>query len=62
MLAVKIRNSYSILHMHECIDSLGNATILLTLNANSSSWKVEVADEDFDKTIFSSHHGLLRFI
>lgn len=34
LITVTIWNSYLILHMDECIDALGDATISLTLDAN----------------------------
>lgn len=47
--------------MEACIDLLGNATIISTLDANSRYWKVEIAEEDRDKTAFTSHYGLFHF-
>lgn len=46
----------------ECIDSLGDDTILSTLSANSLYWQVKVANEDRSKTTFASNYGLFRFI
>lgn len=45
----------------ECIDSLGDTTIFSILDSNSRYWQVE-AEEDRDKSVFTFHHGLFRFI
>ena len=59
--ALTIRDSYPIPRMDECIDSLGDAGIFSTLDANSGYWQVEIHPEDKDKSAFSSHFGLFRF-
>ena len=56
------RDSYPIPRMDECIDSLGDATVFTTLDCNSGYWQVEVDEPDRDKTTFTSHMGLFRFI
>lgn len=43
------------------IDSLANATIFLTCDANNGYWKVEVAEAKCDKACFTSHHGVFPF-
>lgn len=58
---VNVRDSYPIPRMDECIDSLGQATIFTTLDANSGYWQIEIDDDGRDKTSFTSHHGLFRF-
>ena len=60
--ALTIRDSYPIPRMDECIDSLGEATVFTTLDANSGYWQVEIAPEDRDKTTFTCHEGLYRVI
>lgn len=47
--------------MDKCIDSLGDAAVVLTLHAKSRLRQLEIAKEDRDKAAFTSHHGLLRF-
>lgn len=59
--ALTVRDSYPIPRMDECIDSLADATIFTTLDANSGHWQIEIREEDKDKTTFTSHHGLFRF-
>lgn len=60
--AITIRDSYPIPRMDECIDSLGEASVFTTLDANSGYWQVEIAPGDRDKTTFTCHEGLYRFI
>lgn len=48
--------------MDERIDSLGEATVFSTLDANGSYWQIEIEKSDRDKTAFTSPHGLYRFI
>ena len=60
--AVTVRDSYPLLRMDECIDSLGDATVFTKLDGNSGYWQVEIAEDDRDKTTFASHSGLYRFL
>lgn len=46
-------DSYSIPCMKECINPLGGPMIFSALDANSSFWHVEVADEDYDKIAYA---------
>lgn len=47
--------------MDEFIESLGEANVFTTLDANWRYWQVPVAAEDRDKTAFVCHAGLYRF-
>ena len=47
--------------MEDCIDSLGEATIFSTLDANSGYWQIRMAEQDKTKTAFTTHHGLYQF-
>ena len=60
--AITVRDAYPLPRMDEYIDSLGDATVFTTLDANSGYWQVEMAEEDRDKTTFVSHYGMYRFI
>lgn len=42
LIKVTVRNTYSLPHIDECIDSSGIEKILSTLSANSDSWKIPV--------------------
>ena len=59
--AATIRDSYPIPRMDECIDSLGEATVFTTLDCNSGYWQIPLAEEDKNKTTFTSHMGLFRY-
>ena len=47
--------------MDECIDSLGDARIFSTLDANSGYWRIPIAPKDQDKTSFTMHFGTYAF-
>ena len=57
-----VRDSYPIPRMDECIDSLGDASVCTNLDANCGYWQIEIDEADRDKTTFTSHHGLYRFV
>jgi RNase H-like domain found in reverse transcriptase/Reverse transcriptase (RNA-dependent DNA polymerase) len=48
--------------MDECIDSLAEAVVFTTLDCNSGYWQIPVHPEDRDKTTFTSHYGIYRFL
>lgn len=47
--------------MNQYVDSMKEATLLLTLDANLRYWQIESSTRDRHKTAFTSHHGLHRF-
>ena len=58
---VTIRDSYPLPLMDECIDSLGDATLFITLDCNSGYWQITVSKKDQDKTSFVCHAGMYRY-
>jgi hypothetical protein len=48
--------------MDECIESLGDAKIVTTLDCNSGYWQIPVHPEDQDKTTFTYNEGLYKFL
>jgi len=56
-----VKDVYPIPRMDDCLDSLGDATVLSTLDCNAGYWKTLVAADDRDKTTFTSQAGLFRF-
>ena len=56
-----IRDSYPIPRMDECIDSLGDATVFSTLDANAGYWQIPLHENDKQKTAFTTHQGLYQF-
>lgn len=52
--ALSIRKKYSFTRMDKCIHSLGNAEVLLALDANKSHEQIEEGYSDHSKTAFAS--------
>lgn len=48
--------------MNEGIIYLGETKIFSTYTANSRYWQLEIEDENQDKTAFSFHQNLYRFL
>jgi len=59
--AVSERDSYPLPRMDECIDSLGEAKVLSTLDCNAGYWQVLIADGDREKTAFVCHKGAYHY-
>jgi Reverse transcriptase (RNA-dependent DNA polymerase) len=55
------RDVYPLPRLDECIDSLGDAVVFSTLDANSGYWQVSVHPDHRDKTTFTCHVGTFRF-
>jgi Reverse transcriptase (RNA-dependent DNA polymerase) len=55
-------NTYPLPRVDECIDSLGDAVVFTTLDCNSGYWKIPVHPEDRDRTTFTSHYCIYRFL
>jgi Reverse transcriptase (RNA-dependent DNA polymerase) len=55
------RDVYPLPRLDECVDSLGDAVVFLTLDANSGYWQVSMHPDDRDKTTFTCHFGIFRF-
>jgi hypothetical protein len=60
--AILVPDTFPLPRMDECIDSLGKAAIFTTLDCNSGYWQIPVDPSDRDKTTFTSHYGIYRFI
>lgn len=56
--SVTVRDTYPLLQMDECIDSVGDFTENTTLDANSRYWQGPIAGNDRDKRAFVCHAGL----
>jgi Reverse transcriptase (RNA-dependent DNA polymerase) len=59
---VSVNDSYALPRIDDCLDSLESARYFTTLDANSGYWQINVAPEDREKTAFTSHRGLLKFL
>jgi hypothetical protein len=60
--SITIPDTYRLPRTDKCIDSLGDAEAFTTLDCNSGYWKIPVHPEDRDKTTFTSHYGIYRFL
>ena len=60
--AKKLADLYPLPRMDDCLDSLGDAAVLTTLECNSGYWQIPVAPEDRDKTTFTTHMGTFRHL
>ena len=60
--AATIPDTYPLPRMDDCIDSLSNANIFTLLDALWGYWQVPIAEEDKDKTTFTSHMGTYRYL
>ena len=59
--AVTKPDVYPLPRMDDCLDSLGDAMIFTTLDANSGYWQLPVAEGDRDKTTFTTFAGTFRY-
>jgi len=57
-----VKDVYPIPRMEDCLDSLSAATVVSTLDCNAGYWNIPVAVEHRDKTTFTSHSGLFKFL
>ena len=60
--AVTTPDAYPLPRIDDCIDSLGDAAIFTTLDANAGYWQIPVVPEDREKTTFTCHQGTFRYI
>jgi hypothetical protein len=51
---------YPLPRLDECIDSLGDAFLFSTLDANSGYWQGSMHPDNRDKTTFTCHVGTFR--
>jgi len=57
-----VKDVYPIPRIDDCLESLGDATVFSTRVCNAGYWQIPVAAEDRDKTTFTSHTSLFRFL
>jgi hypothetical protein len=57
-----IKNAYPLPRIQECIDKLGNARRLSTLDLLSGYWQLRVAEKDIQKTAFNTRYGKYEFL
>ena len=54
---MNVKDAYPIPRMKECIDSLGDARVISTLDCNAGHWHIPVAEDDKHLTAFTCHSG-----
>lgn len=59
---VRNQASSSVSQIDDFIGSLGEVTIISSLDADSGCWQIELDEADRDKTTITSHFGLYRTI
>jgi Reverse transcriptase (RNA-dependent DNA polymerase) len=59
--SVTENDSYALPRLDDCLDSLGDAQYISTLEANCGYWQIDVNEADREKTAFTSHRGLYQF-
>ena len=59
---VTVRDVYPLPRMDDCIDFLEDPKVFYTLNCNAGYWKIPVAEDIRDKTIFVCHEGAYRYM
>src|ERR1044071_2762271 len=56
------KDKYPLPNIEEIMDLLGNAQWFSTMDLASGYWQVKIADEDIEKTAFSTAFGLYEFV
>ena len=59
--AATIPNTYPLLRMDDCIDSLSHAKVFSMLDAIWFYWHIPIAEKDRSMTTFTSHVGTYRY-
>lgn len=62
MHAITRRDSYLISWMEQCIDSIGDSSIVSTLDTKTSYWQIGMDQTAPDFTTFWSHFSLYPFL
>ncbi|TMC16709.1 MAG: DDE-type integrase/transposase/recombinase, partial [Chloroflexi bacterium] len=57
-----IKNTYPLPRIQECLDRLGKATHLSSLDLLSGYWQVRVRNQDVPKTAFNTRYGKYEFL
>ncbi|KAK3083689.1 hypothetical protein FSP39_001513 [Pinctada imbricata] len=58
---VTIKDAYPLPRVDECLDSLSDSIWFSCLDLNSGFWQIAMANEDKEKTAFSTSQGLFQF-
>ena len=58
--AATIPDTYPLPRMDDCIESLSHVKVFSMLDALWGYWQIPIAEEDRDRTTFTSHVGTYR--
>jgi transposase InsO family protein len=56
------KNTYPLPLIQDCIDQMGKASHLSTLDLTSGYWQIRVANKDIPKTAFNTRYGKYEFL
>ena len=56
------KNAYPLPRLEDCLNRLGKAKNLTTLDLTSGYWQMRVADQDIPKTAFNTRYGKYEFL
>jgi len=56
------KNTYPLPLIQDCIDQIGKATHMSTLDLTSGYWQIRVAEKDIPKTAFNTRYGKYEFL
>ena len=59
--AVTVKDTYPLPRIDEMLDKLGKSKFFSTIDLASGYWQIEIAEEDREKTAFSTGEGLYEF-
>src|SRR5436189_5125011 len=57
-----LKNAYPLPRIQDCLDRLGKASHLTTLDLTSGYWQVRIAEVDIPKTGFNTRYGKYEFL
>jgi Reverse transcriptase (RNA-dependent DNA polymerase) len=56
------KNTYPLPRINDCIDQLGAATFLSTIDLTRGYWQVRIKETDIPKTAFNTRNGKYEFL
>ena len=56
------KNAYPLPHIEDCLNRLGQAKHLITLDLTSGYWQMRIAEDDVQKTAFNTRYGKYEFL
>lgn len=59
---ISVKGTYSLPRMDDCIELLGEATVLPTMDCNSGYWQIPVAVEDREIFTFTCYEMTFRYV